>query len=768
MPDVPRLTRTGTSSVRRRKGWLTRNLGPVAPTVQEIIPADHIVANDAEWDALFGQSTATIDGAVIDVSGSNFTQRTISNHEFVQGITLRSADASSSIPSLLLVHPVNNVTCNSLNLQMTGWPADYPQIVRWSTSGTYSGIRFVNCLFRHGYGASLTDFDMTADLAEYSDGVGLASKLADAFGVPASVVNHDFELINNTFSDLSNAIKSCGNLSGDVWYDRNYMRRIYQDNIAFGTDISAELLNSLYITRNIGHVSFAYASDDGNPHADWTQALGGLYDILVSAGNRFYYDEVRSTAWGMQGHWWSGGVDLLDGQNVIKRAFSISDLLVGDNNNQFIIGSDGRADFLTALVYGLTIAPLNEGFTDARNMSINGQDDGQYYVGYSHLYRINQDNSSSSSRTISDNNAFLDIGTAEISVFPNWADRLTATSVAALNAALTPISPYASMGHVFSQNAINWTTEERTEVINWDLVPAGVGSASVWDVAPSTLTTVQLGKVLNLATSIPVVPLSGTEWRTLASDGVTVVQDWTSTSGTTAHGELLEARITSSASAHGSVSAELLINGFTTSVSITTFAQHWDNQGTVWFDDSVDIGAGVTEMTFSGRIRSSADVSGDFGIFGAEGTRLALVGESTGDNCWIKIEDSADAVVLETDDFSIPAVAAGGDWVDLVWYIDWANATTSLWVNGVLNGTWAFTTAGTGTAITNRRIQFLYRNSSTIFDGEVQYLRVWKNEAPDANGNEPIAVPYKEILGDAAVVNLDPWIQGGTVLDVPL
>lgn len=30
MPDVPRITITGTSSVRRRKGWLTRGIGPVA------------------------------------------------------------------------------------------------------------------------------------------------------------------------------------------------------------------------------------------------------------------------------------------------------------------------------------------------------------------------------------------------------------------------------------------------------------------------------------------------------------------------------------------------------------------------------------------------------------------------------------------------------------------------------------------------------------------------------------------------------------------
>ncbi|MBG6202643.1 hypothetical protein IWQ48_003790 [Labrenzia sp. EL_13] len=813
---------------------------------------DHVLHNDAEWDALFSQPSASFDGSDIAYKGTNFTQRTIANHVFTEGITIRAADTFSSLPSLLLIDPIEKVTIDGANFQMTGWPATHPQIIRLNNGGHYRQVKILNSVFRHGYGPSLENFDPTANYPEYainsSSGtatttpatrtidwlandvdsgyieitnpdavnmyvqvgsdtppfdnnttvepgkskrfnadpsvdthytvvtesgsaaftatyeIGLARYLADAFGATSGVINEDFQIRNCVFTDLSNAIKSCGNLAGDVWYDSNIFDRIYQDIIAFGTDTATRILNSLNVTRNIATISFSFGSDAGNPHGDFLQLLGGLFRLLLFGGNRFYNRNVRPVAWGMQGFWLSGGANLNDGENIVDWAYSISDMVIGDNNNQFIMGSDARADFIRGFVYGLTMAPLNEGFSDARNMSINGQPNGHYYISHSLLHQINQDNSDASAVTVSDNNAFIDIGTAETDVFPNWTDRFAATSVALMDAALTPTGIYADKGHVATDNAINWSATTAAEVFNWENIPSGLGGVDQVDATAGISTEIALGQVHNRGSGLAVVAGVGTEWRSLQSDNLTVVQDWTSASGTVDHGQYVEMRRNASLIDGEKIAASLVVNGFPVANSITTFLPSWDNQGVAWFDDAGgDIGSGITNITFYGRFRPSPDVSGDYAIFGAEGNRLLLVGDDTGEACWIRVEDSDDALVLNTPEFSVPEFAAGSDFCEALWRIDWAARETTLWVNGAEVNTWAFDAPGTGTAIDNRRLQFLYR-SGDVFDGDVNSLKVWKNTALGAGSTQPVATPHKEIGSDATTFNADSWLTDGPVV----
>ena len=133
-------------------------------------PADYVVTSDAEWNTVFANSAATLSGKIVEVSGTNFTERTIDGKDMDavgDPLIIRSADASSSVPSIKLLGTTRGIDFSGLNFQMTGWPADYAACFRFST-GTFGKLRFLNgTTFRHGYGASLLDFDTTADLPEY-------------------------------------------------------------------------------------------------------------------------------------------------------------------------------------------------------------------------------------------------------------------------------------------------------------------------------------------------------------------------------------------------------------------------------------------------------------------------------------------------------------------------------------------------------------------------------------------------------------------------
>ncbi|MDZ4275515.1 MAG: hypothetical protein U0995_05720 [Erythrobacter sp.] len=146
--------------------------------------ADFIVTSDAEWDAVFANDAATLAGKTVEIVGSNFTLRDITNRDMSGNpLIIRSANASASLPSLSLTGTVRGITFSGLNLQMTGWPKAYGSCFIFR-GGTFGGIRFINgTSFRHGYGAGLTNIDTAADLPEYEriDNVRTATTTSAAY-----------------------------------------------------------------------------------------------------------------------------------------------------------------------------------------------------------------------------------------------------------------------------------------------------------------------------------------------------------------------------------------------------------------------------------------------------------------------------------------------------------------------------------------------------------------------------------------------------------
>lgn len=128
--------------------------------------ADYVVTSDAEWDAVFANDAATLDGKVMEVSGSNFTPRTISEKDFPTGFKVRSADVNSTIPHLELDGTVSYIHLDGLNFQMTGWPGVKKSVIHWGT-GIYKEPKITNCKIRHGYGTELADMQTDADYPEY-------------------------------------------------------------------------------------------------------------------------------------------------------------------------------------------------------------------------------------------------------------------------------------------------------------------------------------------------------------------------------------------------------------------------------------------------------------------------------------------------------------------------------------------------------------------------------------------------------------------------
>lgn len=134
--------------------------------------ANYIVTTDAEWDAVFAKTARTLKNRIIEIAAppSAFSQLSITDKDIaaVGGrLTIRSANPQCGLPSIVLNGTVRGIDFAGLNFQMTGWPKAYGACLIFN-NGTFGNLRFLNgTSFRHGYGASLSDFDTAAQLAEY-------------------------------------------------------------------------------------------------------------------------------------------------------------------------------------------------------------------------------------------------------------------------------------------------------------------------------------------------------------------------------------------------------------------------------------------------------------------------------------------------------------------------------------------------------------------------------------------------------------------------
>lgn len=127
--------------------------------------ADYIITNGTEWNAVMALGAATLAGKVAEVRGA-LGAVSISGLAPASTFTIRGG-AGGSIRSLVFSGTCNRITFQNAPFQMTGWPRLEAQMVQFTT-GSFDNLAFLGCSFRHGYGAGLADFDMTASYPEYA------------------------------------------------------------------------------------------------------------------------------------------------------------------------------------------------------------------------------------------------------------------------------------------------------------------------------------------------------------------------------------------------------------------------------------------------------------------------------------------------------------------------------------------------------------------------------------------------------------------------
>ncbi len=526
--------------------------------------ADYIIANDTDMANMLANSDGTLSGKIADITGTGFGQTDFTNRTFDPPLTIRGAGGALGYSN---VSNCSGLTFEDLTIQFPVWPASNSGAGCMKFSGANSDIIFNGGTIRHGYGATFAEFDTAATLSEYSDTTGLSDKLASAFAADGGTTIENVKVLGVTFEDLDNGIKSMGTLSGEVVFMDNVFRRVYQDIISLGNFNSASASNQLYVLRNQYELPFAFASDDGNPHGDIMQ-IGATATVdtgnILIAGNAPLYSTRRGVGA-------TQGVFIEQLMGAYTKIKVIGNIIAGESVNQGYVGGTDPAQYCDEVMfYANTLAGLQGGHGNTLRVAITT------YSGTS-KNNIIDGNLAESFQAQTDermvtNNATYD-DTSPTTVFPNWANRMSAASLDDMLSAYSTVGGTAAGAGAADvyYDLIDTATTDHTTVVKWENVHPGVDWSDDEAVAASTLTTLPLKVLINEAASIPVVPNAASEWRECTDDtGSTVVTDWTASSGNATGGNAIQFRATSGADALDAVVAGGTVNGFTVGSTLTT------------------------------------------------------------------------------------------------------------------------------------------------------------------------------------------------------
>lgn len=402
--------------------------------------------------------------------------------------------------------------------------------------------------------------------------VGLGQFLTNAFGAAGNSTVKDFTIKNCHFYDLSNAVKSISSSKGaasTLIIMDNTFDRIYQDIIAVSHNASS---GWAYVLRNTYTMPFSQSGvpedssppgDAGDPHGDIFQLFNpGRTEVVqnvISAGNWPKYQATRGDS-GSQGNFWSDA----DGSPVgFRHTYSIADLMIGSMARQQQMGSnpvDG------GYVYGGTHISVNDGVASIGSTYLTTYTGTHSFVDKTFTDGINN----SGTGTVEQGTNYLLTASTITDVFPNWSTWTSATSRETVKNTFTTAGSASGIGAVAAYSMLNWTTTDPTQVVKWDLLPSGVEWANQTGLTTNTLTTLPLKKVLNIKSGQTVVPGSGVEWRSYDTNGTSLLQDWTTNSGTIEPYQYIQFRVTTSASPATTITRTLTINGLPVSVDFTT------------------------------------------------------------------------------------------------------------------------------------------------------------------------------------------------------
>lgn len=390
--------------------------------------------------------------------------------------------------------------------------------------------------------------------------IGMAYYLADAFNVGGgSAACSDLWLIGCHFEGVSNAVKG-GNLHGGQHVIMDCTgRAIYQDVLSMSVPAAAD--STTWLLRNTFQRPFARSGiaqdldgDANDPHGDLFQKFGttNATHTVISAGNTFWTGAMR-TGIGGQGHFWQG--------TVTHNSVVVGDILsVGQTNGVLIQNAE------SCYLHGITcFDPIDPTSSSTGSLYFGNVSGTQNYIG------------SALARQITLGADVVNGGTYVVPsdpsvIFDGWADRFTAITRGAVESAFTTIGAAAGLGAVAVRDAgaINWTTTDHTAVINWAACPVGVDWVALENQDLDTVVSTPLRRVLNRTASMPVVPSSGIEWRSVDTDGTTEVQGWTSASGTIEPLQYIQIRGTTASTEETTTQFGVTIMGEAIYVDVTT------------------------------------------------------------------------------------------------------------------------------------------------------------------------------------------------------
>lgn len=151
-----------------------------------IVPNSYDCSTSAEFDALMALGAATLSGKTVRVRGEGLVPSTLNSLNFTaQGAPLRIESVGNGSFAYLEIRNVDGIDFAGVKFQMTGWPRNYSELVRFKF-GTMDNLRFIEgCTFRHGYGPDLVNFDTTVQLDEYEriDNVQTATTSSTAYAL---------------------------------------------------------------------------------------------------------------------------------------------------------------------------------------------------------------------------------------------------------------------------------------------------------------------------------------------------------------------------------------------------------------------------------------------------------------------------------------------------------------------------------------------------------------------------------------------------------
>jgi len=586
--------------------------------------------------------------------------------------------------------------------------------------------------------------------------IGISAYLNDAFFVTGGALFTNTKLIGNTFLDLSNAIKASLWGGGTCISMDNVCRRIYQDtgSYPYGNNGFSEL----YILRNLMEVPFNrqavpenLVGDARNPHGDLGQmfkTFGPAAKNVYSAGNRSLPTKLRPTA-GSQGNFWS------DNSMGYEDVYSICDMMLGGAGNGMTIDPSARY----AYVYADTILGW-ESMDQTSNIKIYAGAGTNSYVG--RCLASSAQGSSQGYVALEDNYIVPRTANADL-IFADWPSRLTASNRQQIEAAMTGLGPLAGKGAADLNYVIDWDTTDYSQVIKWDQLPAGIRYLDQKTLNPNTVYTTPIHKVLGGPPTMTISVDAGCEYQ-ITSDqaGATIVQAWTSASGTINRGQFLQMRRTTSSSNMTRVDLGYTLNGFRSTTFLETKAADpavfWtsNTSGPAFMDPANTMSGNNGEYTIYFKLKP-ASLGATRTLANMGGNQLTLEVLSGG-SIRLGLRDSAGTAMLSAVGIAPTGALAVGIWAEIIFTVSLISQKVKMWINGdqvtdkdIVPGASAFQ---------GRAINLLQATTgANRWDGNVSSLKFWKNTYT-SDGSIPAATPYKTIEGNAATINADPWKVG--------